>query len=95
MFPNYEFEGLNIMGSIFLEMGNSKEAKITFNRSLQLNPENNGFAKINLGYLLYFEILEKFSVIEGPNVIEKSWKQLLQPCIDMLQTGMRKIQFII
>ena len=95
MFPNYEFEGLNIMGSIFLEMGNSKEAENTFNRSLQLNPENNGFAKINLGYLLYFEILERFSVIEGPNVIDKSWKQLLQPCIDMLQTGMRKIQFII
>ena len=91
-FPDTAVEALNVLGTINLDMGNSKQAKNVFIRSLQLNSENNGYAKVNLGYLLYFEVMEKFSVMERPVLINGSWKSLLEPCISMIQTGVRTIQ---
>lgn len=91
-FPDIAVDALNVLGTINLDMGNSKQAKNVFIRSLQLNPENNGYAKVNLGYLLYFEAMEEFSVMERPVLINGSWKSLLEPCINMIQTGVHTIQ---
>ena len=91
-FPDIAVEALNVLGRINLDMGHSKQAKNAFIRSLQLNPENNGYAKVNLGYLLYFDAMEKFSVMERPLLSNGSWKGLLEPCINMIQTGVHTIQ---
>ena len=91
-FPNTASQNLNILGSIYLDMGNSTEAKNAFNRSLQLNPDTNGFAKMTLGFLLYCEAKEKFIVKEGPALIIGSWQHLVDPCIGMMQTGIHTMQ---
>ena len=91
-FPNKDSENLNMLGCIYLDMRNFTEAKNAFNRSLQLNPENNGLAKMTLGYLLYCEAKEKFIVMEGEALINYPWQHLLKPSISMMQTGIHTIQ---
>ena len=91
-FPNNASEDLNILGTINMELGNSKEAIIVFNRSLQLKSEGNGFAKMHLGYLQILNLEEKFSVMGGQDVINDSWKHLLEPFINMMQTGIQNVQ---
>ena len=91
-FPNNASEDLNILGTINMDLGNSKEAIAVFNRSLQLKSEDNGFAKMHLGYLQIFNLEEKFSVIGGQHILNDSWKHLLEPFIDMMQTGIQNVQ---
>ena len=91
-FPNNASEDLNILGTINMDLGNSKEAIAVFNRSLQLKSEDNGFAKMHLGYLQIFNLEDKFSVIGGQYIPNDSWKHLLEPFIDMMQTGIQNVQ---